>query len=400
MAYPPIPQQNNLVDLLMQEQNTVPAVNMQPMAAPAMPRPKFNRDMLTQMLLGASEAVGGTGTMGQAISRGLGGAAKSGFTYGQQQQQSDLYKQLLQGSGLNLNMPGNQLLTPDVMKNVIDLQSAKSNQEYKNAYIDYLQNKQPEGSEMFGGSKNPFLSALELANTPEKYNALSPELQVTLGLWLQNQAKNPEALYGQSYATASGKGMGTIPTAAIIESEKEKGKIKGQLGAPGTISDVEEAKKFAGEKVKDVDEYTSMTSKMPELLSTINKLKQLSGKATYTKIGQLSDEAKRQLGMPVGEGAVARTEYEAIINNQILPLLRDTFGAQFTLQEGESLKRTLGDLNKSPEEKNAVLDAFINQKINNIKSQQSKIQQKYNAPARPAVQPKKRMSADELWDSL
>ena len=72
------------------------------------------------------------------------------------------------------------------------------------------------------------------------------------------------------------------------------------------------------------------------------------------------------------EGARARADYEATIANNILPLLRQTFGAQFTEKEGESLKTTLGDPNKSPSEKNAVLDAFIESKLNNITSTAAK----------------------------
>jgi hypothetical protein len=57
-----------------------------------------------------------------------------------------------------------------------------------------------------------------------------------------------------------------------------------------------------------------------------------------------------------------------MVDNQILPLLRETFGAQFTLQEGQSLKTTLGDPEKSPQEKRAVLEAFIEQKVRNIEA--------------------------------
>ena len=40
-------------------------------------------------------------------------------------------------------------------------------------------------------------------------------------------------------------------------------------------------------------------------------------------------------------------------------MLRQTFGAAFTVKEGESLKATLGDPNKSPAEKQTALDSFI-----------------------------------------
>lgn len=64
----------------------------------------------------------------------------------------------------------------------------------------------------------------------------------------------------------------------------------------------------------------------------------------------------------------ARTAYIAMVDNQVLPLLKQTFGAAFTVQEGERLRNTLGDPDKSPKEKRFILDAFIKQKIKDIKS--------------------------------
>ena len=72
-------------------------------------------------------------------------------------------------------------------------------------------------------------------------------------------------------------------------------------------------------------------------------------------------------------GAVARAEYIATVANEILPLLRQTFGAAFTAAEGESLKATLGDPNSSPAEKDAQLKAFIAAKERQIRSKQRRV---------------------------
>ena len=90
-----------------------------------------------------------------------------------------------------------------------------------------------------------------------------------------------------------------------------------------------------------------------------------------TGAGQLANLFRRQLGLDVGEGAIARAEYDSVVNNQILPLLRITFGAAFTETEGDKLKATLGDIDASPAEKKAVLRAFINQKRAQLKSMYS-----------------------------
>ena len=114
--------------------------------------------------------------------------------------------------------------------------------------------------------------------------------------------------------------------------------------------------------------YQSMTSKMPGLRQVVGQLDKLTEEATYTWAGRAWDEARKQFGMDPRAEAVARAQYTAIVDNQILPLLRDTFGAQFTVAEGESLRATLGDPNKSPAEKKAVLQAFVDQKERDIEA--------------------------------
>lgn len=119
---------------------------------------------------------------------------------------------------------------------------------------------------------------------------------------------------------------------------------------------------------EDTATYESMSSKMPGLETVVAKLDDLSNKATYTLAGQAVDWTRAQSGGVPREAAVARAEYTAIVDNQILPLLRDTFGAQFTAKEGETLRATLGDPNKSPPEKQAVLRSFIEQKRRDIEA--------------------------------
>jgi hypothetical protein len=115
----------------------------------------------------------------------------------------------------------------------------------------------------------------------------------------------------------------------------------------------------------------SISSKLPGLRSVVDTLTQLADTATYTQSGQIMDSVKRELGLPVGQGAIDRASYIAIVDNQVLPLLRDTFGAAFTQKEGETLRATLGAPNVSPAEKKAILEAFISQKERDILGMQS-----------------------------
>lgn len=130
--------------------------------------------------------------------------------------------------------------------------------------------------------------------------------------------------------------------------------------------------------------YNSITSKMPGLEAVVERLDGLADKATYTIAGKAIDATRRQMGMEPRDAAVARAEYTAIVDNQILPLLRDTFGAQFTQKEGETLRATLGDPDKSPAEKQALLRAFIEQKQRDIQALGNQMQRASNPSQSPS----------------
>lgn len=125
---------------------------------------------------------------------------------------------------------------------------------------------------------------------------------------------------------------------------------------------------------KDIGETEGLLeraeSRLPQLAQVTRKLSDLGQVATYTKTGRLVNAVIRETGNTPRDAAIARAAYISVVDNEILPLLRDTFGAQFTRQEGESLKVTLGDPDKSPEEKDAVLKSFIETKIATIQSAQ------------------------------
>jgi hypothetical protein len=119
---------------------------------------------------------------------------------------------------------------------------------------------------------------------------------------------------------------------------------------------------------------------LPGLKNAITQLRDLSTIATSTIGGKVFDQAVKQSGFGSTKGATARAKFIAIINNQVLPLLKPTFGAAFTVQEGESLKATMGDPDASPEEKMAQLDAFIDQKMRDIESKETQMGVQGEAP--------------------
>ena len=167
--------------------------------------------------------------------------------------------------------------------------------------------------------------------------------------------QNPDGTVAAGQLTSDGQlSPSKLPDGYKVLSPYEKSRQTAQGGAEG---------KGKGEAAVA---YESMASKMPGLEQVVSDLDALSEKASYTVAGQVYNSARTQLGMDPSEAGLARTEYIAKVDNQILPLLRDTFGAAFTEREGTSLKATLGDPNKSPAEKQAVLKAFIEQKRRDI----------------------------------
>lgn len=228
---------------------------------------------------------------------------------------------------------------------------------YQERYLNYLENKDKQEDNNPFSSQNEFINLLGIRNNAEVWDKLPDDQKSLIDARLNYLSNNPENIYETKYQGQLGKRTADIETTGDIEQQKQQAKL------------------LSG----DIDAYQNMISKMPELEQTVDVLSNLGKKATYTKAGQIYDIAMREgLGLST-EGSVARAEYEAVVNNQILPLLRDTFGAQFTEREGESLRRTLGDVNKTPEEKDAVLRSFIEQKVKSIESLGRKIES-YDKP--------------------
>lgn len=188
--------------------------------------------------------------------------------------------------------------------------------------------------------------------------------QQTLNLGGTQAVLNPSGGIQQQY-TVTPK-ISEMPDFKAMQSgAQERAKLEEQLGL---IPQLEMQKQSAMSSAERQSQLNKFQAKLPQLLQTADKLSSLGKIATYTKAGQMADFARREMGLPVGKGAIARKEYESVVNNQILPLLRQTFDSQFTEKEGESLKKTLGDIDGSPEEKDAVLRSFINEKIQQIET--------------------------------
>lgn len=318
---------------------------------------------------GVATAMGGNG--GVALANGL----KAGTNNQQIKTQDKMYRKALEDNGIDTsNISG--YIDGDMYKKYTEGnykygQLALGNKRL--THSDYQKARSGIEKLVLNGTYSPEEGQKQVDILNERYKDDSIKSAIEAGnMQESNQTQNTkmrkELLPYQKNALA------TMPQVAMGNLGINELKVDPNYQA--TVAGItESAKKQSSNYAKDIDAYNSYVSKMPELKVTVNKLNELADTATYTKVGVAKDSVTRQLGMPVGKGAVARTEYTAMINNQILPLLRETFGAQFTEREGEALRQSLGDVNKSPAEKKAVLDSFIKQKELNIKSQARKVQQ-------------------------
>jgi hypothetical protein len=174
-----------------------------------------------------------------------------------------------------------------------------------------------------------------------------------------------------------GRKVGPDGKETIVPMQASRGGGLASAAMPEGVSILppeEQAGLTAGKKASGKDRgeaealYESMNSKLPELNQSMNELNALADKMTYTTAGKLYDEGRRQLDMEPREGAVARTAFIAKVDQVILPTLRDTFGAQFTVTEGQWLRNTLADPDSTPQEKKEVLKSFVDQKVREITS--------------------------------
>lgn len=175
-------------------------------------------------------------------------------------------------------------------------------------------------------------------------------------------------------ATTPGLTQDVAGSRGVIKGAEEEAKLGAQLELKPQI---QEAVKLAEAKAKErgetITDLERMQAAKPGLDEAVSNLKELASIATSTLGGRAFNAVVRELGFGATEGSTARAKFISIINNQVLPLLKPTFGAAFTVQEGESLKATMGDVNAPPEEKIAVLESFIEQKVRDIETKQRQL---------------------------
>lgn len=201
-------------------------------------------------------------------------------------------------------------------------------------------------------------------------NTMTPYQQEMLNIQKQKLAQggngtgsiqNIEYLVKQGYTPEQAANMvfsGQNPNVAGL-GEKGQAKYEENLG-----------KEYA----EDVNQLRNLESNLPALQQMVGELKGLAKEGTYTKAGKLFDVAQTQLFGRATKGDVASSTYETKVNQNLLPLLKQTFGSAFTEKDRESLQKTLGDPNSHPTIKAQALDSFIQNKVREIESKRRKVQ--------------------------
>lgn len=219
--------------------------------------------------------------------------------------------------------------------------------------------KDVKGDLFFGTTRrNPTTGQVESVLAPVGGGDKKPEGQISLVSGLGQTAAEKQQ------------------TAIDLERGKEEVKLAVKLKfKPQIEKAVITARKEATERGDVLTDLNRMNAALPSLKTAVSQLRDLSSVATSTLGGKAFDAVVKESGFGSTKGATARAKFIAIVNNQVLPLLKPTFGAAFTETEGDALRATLGDPDATPEEKMAQLDAFIDQKIRDIESKELQLSQ-------------------------
>jgi hypothetical protein len=167
------------------------------------------------------------------------------------------------------------------------------------------------------------------------------------------------------------KAPGIAGDVAAAESEAKKStELKYGPQIASAIRLAEENAKAKGETLTDL---ARAEAAMPSLNAAVSQLKELAPIATSTIGGKIWDVAVKESGFGATEGLKAKAGFISIVDNQVLPLLRQTFGAAFTAKEGKTLRNAMANPDASPEEKMVQLDSFIAQKRRDIESKKAEL---------------------------
>lgn len=133
-------------------------------------------------------------------------------------------------------------------------------------------------------------------------------------------------------------------------------------------------KKLGENFAEDLNTYNNLVANLPTLETMVGELDALADKGTHTTLGRIADTILKEGFDKTSSGALASAAYQAKVNQNLLPLLRQTLGAAFTEKDREELIKTLGDPYATPAIKKDTLKSFITNKQREIESKKRKLE--------------------------
>ena len=226
-----------------------------------------------------------------------------------------------------------------------------------------LQNLQQSGNP-FAGIASAFLSPFAAKTDRDNAQALQQYAQQNdLAHTLMNWGRQDELAQRQRNWALADRAAEFDNNMGLIKAKQEGDLAKALIdfsSQPKELTPFEKA--FQAEEGKKKAQYNQEYENQQALFENAqqiaNELRYLADEATYSPFGRGLDGIAHTLGFGT-PGSVAREKYQQTINNELIPKLKQYLGGQFTEKEGEMLRQTLGDVNATPAEKKAAIDAFM-----------------------------------------
>ena len=188
---------------------------------------------------------------------------------------------------------------------------------------------------------------------------------------LAAQLKGNDTTAQKNIAYLQSLGYSPEEAAQLYYSGQNPSLNVGMLGKKGQDT-------YDAQIAEDIVKKERLERSMPSFEQMAGELVDLADVATYTPAGQAKDAVRRFFNLPATEGAKAREKYKQTVANELLPKLKEVYGGQLSDSERENLLATLGDLNKSPEEKKEAVKSFLEAKYRQLDS--------YNRPVSTGAQ--------------
>lgn len=269
---------------------------------------------------------------------------------------------------------------------------ARQQRDKMNAFADELTAQHPEAAAQIAADPMGYAKMLEEREKAERDQQFKMDM-------LNRQFSNSMALADRQHANSVGlaklaaqlKGNAPDMTAAErnVQAMIATGKFTPeeawavQFAGGNPTLDMSTFGKKGGEALdkkrgenyaEDLNAYNNLVANLPTLEAMVEELDTLADKGTHTTTGRVIDTILKEGFDKTSSGALASAGYETRVNQNLLPLLRQTFGAAFTEKDREALTKTLGNPYEMPAIKKDTLKSFIENKKREIESKRRKLE--------------------------